>query len=241
MRRRVWNSLAYPLLLVVLMAAIVVFARLFIIDGFEKIFKDFGVMLPDLTAVVIAVSWPAVWIVLGLLVLMVATPLLSALAANVGWVWWRWIYRVPALGPLLKWGHLAQFSRLMGLFLGQQVSLPDALRLCAAGLRDVDLARGCRAVAGEVESGRRLDESLATRRQFPASLIPIVRWGQQAHDLPDAFRAAAEMFEGRARTHGSLLETILLPVMLLVIMTFVGLFVLAMLMPLIRLITCLSS
>ena len=68
-----------------------------------------------------------------------------------------------------------------------------------------------------MESGRVLYESMAARRQFPASMIPVVEWGQRAPALPDAFRAAAEMFEGRIRSQDSLLEAILLPILFLLI------------------------
>ena len=94
---------------------------------------------------------------------------------------------------------------------------------------------GCCRAADDAEQGRPLDESLAARRQFPASLIPMIQWGQQAPALPDAFRAAAEMFEGRVRSQGTLLETMLLPIMFLAIVIFVGFFVIAMFLPLIRL------
>ena len=140
------------------------------------------------------------------------------------------------IGPLLRWSHLAQFSRLMGLLLEQRVPLPDALRLTADGLRDPDLAYGCRRVADEVDGGRVLYESMAGRPQFPASLIPMVEWGQRAPALADAFCAAAEMFEGRVRSQGSFLEALLLPIMFLLIVCFVGAFVVAMLLPLIPLI-----
>ena len=64
--------------------------------------------------------------------------------------------------------------------------------------------------------------------------------GCPAPALPDGFRAAAEMFEGRVRSQGSLIEAILLPVMLLLIIGFVGTFVTAMFLPLISLIEKLS-
>ncbi len=128
----------------------------------------------------------------------------------------------------------------MGLLLEQEVSLPDALRLAAAGLRDANLARGCRRAAADAENGRPLDECLAARRQFPASLIPMIQWGQQASALPDAFRGAAEMFEGRVHSHGTLLQTTLLPIMCAVVSIFVGFFVLALFLPLIALIQKLS-
>ena len=100
---------------------------------------------------------------------------------------------------------------------------------------------GCCRVADDVEQGRALDETLAARRQFPASLIPVIQWGQQAPALADAFRAAAEMFEGRVRSQGTLMEAMLLPIMFLAILIFVGFFVIAMFMPLFSLITKLSG
>jgi type II secretory pathway component PulF len=171
--------------------------------------------------------------------LSVAVPLLLWLAPAAGWVWPA-VYRLPMVGPLLRWHHLSQFARLMGLLLEQEVPLPDALRVTAAGLRDANLGRGCCLTADDVEQGRPLDESLAARRQFPASLIPIIQWGQRGPALPEAFRAAAEMFAGRSRSHGTLLETMLLPIMFLTVLLFAGFFVIAMFLPLICLIRMLS-
>jgi type II secretory pathway component PulF len=128
----------------------------------------------------------------------------------------------------------------MGLLLEQQVPLPDALRVTAVGLRDGNLARGCCRAADDTEKGRPLDESLAARRQFPASLIPVIQWGQRAPALPDAFRAAAEMFEGRSRAQGTVLEIMMLPVMFCIILVFVGFFIIALFLPMISLIQKLS-
>ena len=240
LRRRVWLTLAYPFVLLLFVTVLAAFASVYIVDAFAKIFRDFNTTLPGMTVMVLNGSRPMMWFFVGLVGLSVLGPLLLWMAPGVGWVW-PVLYRVPMVGPLLRWSHLAQFSRLMGMLLEQQVALPDALRLTAAGSRDANLARGCRRVADDVEQGRVLYESMAARRQFPASLIPVIRWGQQAPALPDAFRAAAEMFEGRVRSQGTLLETMLLPIMFLAILIFVGFFVIAMFLPLISLITRLSG
>jgi type II secretory pathway component PulF len=240
LRRRVWLSLAYPLVLLVAMTLMAILCKYLIVNEFKKIFDDFQTELPALTKVIISGAGPFALSLVILAGLLVLVPLMLWLAPHVSWVWLV-LNRVPMVGPLLRWRHLSQFSRLMGLLLEQQVSLPDALRLTAAGLRDARLAQGCCGAANDVESGRSLGESLAARRQFPASLIPMIQWGQQSPALAEAFRAAAEMFEGRVRAQGTLLESVLLPIMLLVIVTFTGFFVIAMLLPLVSLITRLSS
>jgi type II secretory pathway component PulF len=239
LRRRVGITLAYPFILLLFMTVLATFASIYVVEQFEKIFRDFGTHLPAMTVLIIKGSRPMMWFFVSLVGLSVVIPLLLWLAPATGWVW-PVLYRLPMVGPLLRWSHLAQFARLMGLLLEQQVSLPDALRVTAAGLRNANLAQGCCRVADDAEKGRSLDESLAARRQFPASLIPMIQWGQRAPALPDAFRAAAEIFEGRVRSQGTLLETMLLPIMFLAVLIFVGFFVIAMFLPLISLLTKLS-
>jgi general secretion pathway protein F len=240
LRRRLWSSLLYPFVLMALLAALVMVARTFIIGSFVAMFHDFNASLPVITQWFIASSWSMTWGMLALVAIAALLAMLLAAAPHAGWLW-PLLYKIPMIGPVLRWSHLAQFGRLMGLLLGQQVPLPDALELASDGMRDGNLAAACRNVADEVGHGRVLYESLADRRQFPASMIPVIEWGQRAPALPDAFRAVADMFEGRVRSQSLLLEAVLLPMMLLVIIALVGTFVLAMMMPMINLVTRLSS
>jgi type II secretory pathway component PulF len=239
LHRRVAAALAYPFILLLFMTALTVFAGLYLVDEFAKIFRDFGTELPAMTVFIIHESRPIMWLFVSLSGLSIAIPLLLWMAPSAAWPW-PLVYRLPMVGPLLRWSHLAQFARLMGLLLEQQVPLPDALRVTAVGLRSGNLARACCRAADDTEKGRPLDESLAARRQFPASLIPVIQWGQRAPALPDAFRAAAEMFEGRSRAQGTVLEIMMLPVMFFVILVFVGFFIIALFLPLIALIQKLS-
>ncbi len=240
LRRRLWTSLAYPFILLVFLALLAVVARFYIVEQFTKMYKEFGMALPAVTKICLYNSWSAVWGLVFLVCAFSAIPLVLAVAPGVPWMW-PMLHKLPMIGPLLRWTHLAQFCRLMALLLEQDVPLPDALRLAAAGLHDADLAHGCRRLAEDVDSGRALYESMAARRQFPASLIPVMEWGQRAPALPDAFRAAAEMFEGRTHSQGSLLEAILLPIIFLVITGYVGMFVVSLFLPLIVCIECLSG
>jgi len=239
LHRRLWSSLIYPFVLLAIMTVIVVFTCAFIIPRMVSIFKDFKTDLPGMTQWFIFSAWPMTWGMVTLMCLATLLPVLLAWADSSHRLW-PVLYRIPMIGPVFQWSHLAQFGRLMGLLLGQQVPLPDALRLTSDGLRDGNMASACRGVADEVGNGRGLVESMADRPQFLASMIPVVEWGQRAPALPDAFRAVAEMFEGRVRSQNSLLKGILLPLVFFVIVAFVGVFVLAMMLPMISLIQKLS-
>jgi type II secretory pathway component PulF len=240
LRRRVWMTLAYPFILLLFIAAISVLAGVYLVPAFAKMFYDFRMSLPAMTVLVLNGSAWMMQFFLGIVVIAIVVPILLCLWPSTPWVWAA-VYRVPMVGPLLRWGHLAQFTRLMGLLLEQGVSLADALRATAAGLSNGGLARTCRRVADDVERGWPLDESMATQRLFPASLIPMIQWGRWSNALPEAFRGAAEMFEGRVRSQGVLLETVLLPVMFLAISVSVGFFIVALFLPMFSFISLLSS
>jgi type II secretory pathway component PulF len=151
------------------------------------------------------------------------------------------LYRLPFIGPLLRWGQMARFSRLMALLLEQKTPLPDSLRLASKGLSDAYLALACRESADCVESGRPLSECLAERPQFSPHLIPMITIGERASTIGEAFQSAAEMFEGQANTQGRNLETFLLPAAFLAIICFCGLFIIGIFMPLIALMVRLTS
>ena len=85
-----------------------------------------------------------------------------------------------------------------------------------------------------------LDQALAEAR-FPDSLTALVAWGQQKTCLAEAFRAAAEAFEARTNSQSALLNMLVLPVIYMIIVTFVGFMILALIMPLISLISNLSG
>jgi general secretion pathway protein F len=239
LRRRVWLSLAYPTVLVVLMCAVFLFLQGFVAGELKVIWQDFGADLPLLTRVFLWLAGPKAFIVVGAVLLPAVLLALACAAPRVAWTQ-PVLYAVPLLGPLLRWSRLARFARLLGLLLEQRLPLPEALRLTAAGMGDADMAAGCRQAAADVENGLPLSESLVRGRQFPPSLIPLVEWGQRANLLPEAFRSASEMFEGRTRNQGELMETVLLPIAFLVVAGFVFFFLVALFMPLISLIQHLS-
>ncbi|MGO8690135.1 MAG: type II secretion system F family protein [Thermoguttaceae bacterium] len=239
LRRRVWLPLAYPLVLLVALAGVAQVFNL-ISHPFRHVFEDFKTELPAMTVFLLWAMGPVTWFLTAAALLALAVPLLLRLAHGPAWLA-KGLQAIPLIGPPLRWSALAEFSGLMAVLLEHRVALGDALRLAAGGLHDATLARGCRRAADEIEAGRPPAETMAARLLLPASLVPLVRWGQRTESLPDAFRAAAEMCQGRPNSQAALLEILLLPVALLVIGTFIGFFIIAMFLPLIGLIQKLSG
>ena len=240
LRRRATLAVAYPTLLLGAMSLLMAHICGHLAPQYRWIYRDFGMRLPGITEFFLTVSGPLAAGMLAATVFLAALPVLISLAPRSVCLSW-FFTRVPVIGPILRFGALAQFSELTAMLVEQEVPLPESLRLTAAGLCDASLARVCRRAATAVETGAAIDEVLAANRRFPPSMIALVQWGQRTGNLADAFRGSAEMFEARARSQSVFLEVVLPPLAFLGITAMVGFSVVALMSPLVSLITCLSG
>lgn len=240
LRRRMCLALAYPVLLLGILYVLLAGIFWFVVPQFDSIYGEFGMELPPLTQTVIGISRHGLALVVGGPALLVAAFVFLVSIRRVLWAR-RVLYWVPLVGPMWRWVGLSNFSRLMALLLSQQLPLPRALRLTAAGLREADLSAACREAADEVEGGRSFSECLADFWQFPPSLRPLVEWAERTSNPAAAFQAGTEMFEGRVRVSVPLLQTVLPPaVFLLIFATVFLLVIVGLFLPLVSLITSLS-
>lgn len=244
LKRKLWVSLAYPALLLSALSILMLIVSLFVVTGFKKILMDFGVELPWITFVMIRVSDIVTRI--GWLMPLLLLAGLPVLWAALGGVWGaaarrRLAYRIPFVGPVLRWSSLARFCHLLGLLLESELPLPTALQLAADGSRDPEIAEACRSMILNTEMGQPLSHAVAARRQFPAELAQIIGWGDGVQTLPEAMYMAGEMFEGRAKLHTTFVAAAVSPVAFVLLIFGLGITVVALFAPLFKLVTELSG
>jgi hypothetical protein len=146
----------------------------------------------------------------------------------------------PLFGPLLLWQAIAEWARLVALLLEARVPLPDAIELASQGVRSASIARAMHPIAQGVRQGHGLAMLIEHSFWLPASLGPLVAWGQKTGQLSEALRTAAEMFDGRVRLRATLLKQIVPPIMFLLVAACLGIVVTALFSPLIKMIQMLS-
>ena len=239
LHHRVLLTFAYPALLLGIMAALMVLCRLFLAEQFAQLFYDFNTKLPDFTDLYLRFSGVVAWTTLGLAIAAVIAPLTAMLLPLEAWLG-RATSWIPILGTIVRDNQHAQLSYLMALLLQEEVPLPEALRLTSMALQGTVLAKSCCTAAAAVEQGMPLDQALAIAG-FPDSLTTLVAWGQQKTCLAEAFRTAAEAFEARTNSQSALLNMLMLPIIYMLILTFIGITIFALIMPLTSCIFCLSG
>ena len=239
--RSVMLAISYPAFLLLLVSLIYGFFCIGVVPGLMEVYDDFDANLPSATLALDELSKSGVWLLAGNMLVIAAAWLLIVLAMRV--VELRTLLSfVPLLGPIIRWAALARHSRLLALLVDIELPLPQALEIAGRGCQDGNLRYASLRAAESVRSGMTLSEALAARREFPQSMVPMLRWGEQAAGsdratsaLADALRTAAEMFEGRLEAQLGLLRAVVPPLAFLFVVWSAAFLMSAALLPMVSL------
>ncbi len=239
LRQTIRDGLAYPLMVACLSTALLAFILAFVVGGFSGIYNEFEMELPAITIAVLAfreiggLLLPAVLLVLVFLVL-----LLRGKLGQSGWH--RFVSLIPVLGPLWHWLCLMEWIGLVRVLLRNGMTLLDALRFSAEGVSNANVTHVSQSLAESVARGRTLSQAMASERRVPATLVPLVHWGEHTGALDDSLELSCEMLQDRVRMRAFWLHAALPPILFISIGCAILAVVTALFLPLINLISCLT-
>lgn len=239
LRRKVRSALAYPAIVTALALAMLVGFQLFAFRPLLKLFEEFELQVPLLVRQAIWWSNQGSLVILALGVALPVILIVARLA--LGAVRWRRLLATaPLVGPLWHWTGIAEMTRLLALLLEQQTPMAEALRLAGAGTSEANVRQACLEMAEGAQGGKPLADLVQDCRRLPASLVPLVAWGERTGELPTALRSASEHFASRVQVRAVLLRTVLPPFTFLTIGAVVLAFVNTVVTPMVTFIDALS-
>lgn len=233
--QKIRTALMYPVMLSVASIAVALFIMLKIVPTFVATFAQYGERLPWPTQVVMDASrflgQDGLLLLGGVAALAVAHAVLTRWSRRYRlWTGALW-FRVPVFGALAYRTVLAQASRLGSLLLGSGVPVLDGITATADTVRSEPVRQALMASRAALEGGRRWSEALSAEPWIPPFFVQMVRIGEQSGDLSAALAKVADFYEGEVQTLAERLESLLEPVLVLVLAAVVGILVLAVLMP----------
>jgi len=219
---------------------------LYIVPSFREIFTGFGVELPFLTVLVISASnLITMFGAAGFLILAVMM-VLMLLGLYLMLTWNRMtelVEAVPWLGLSLRWLMQARVTRVLGVLVRNETPAGEALRVASAASGFSSVAIEGEAIAVDLEKGR---SGTRSGRLSGVPLALLQRLDGQA-DLAErqlanqAFQNYATALEDAASGNGKLFVFFVEVASILVAAFAVGLLLISLLLPLIRLLFALAS
>ncbi len=238
--RRIKSAIAYPLIIVTLFLAWLVFVFFGLMPSLTETYNDFDIQLPPLAAALVWLSGPGKLLVLGPLVALLLAPIVLRLLAPTFLASWL-LARLPLVGTLWRSRSLVGFCNLLSTLLDQSIPLPAALQLAGDSLGDGELKAASRRAAKETAAGQSLSQSMSGLAAFPHALGPIVSWGEQMSAQSEALRSAGNLYRSRMESQIELFSMVAPPVTFVAVAAATGAVLAATILPLIKLITALSG
>jgi type II secretory pathway component PulF len=244
-RRIIFEAISYPLVILTLGAIIITGVFRFVIPQFETVLEEMvGGHLNPLTRGVMGLSHHVLsfWLTVGVLfgagvvgmMALASTPAGRRLREGL-------LLRVPVIGRLYYNSILSRMAEAMAVLVGAGCDIPEALRLGAVSSGSEKLVLDSEVVAGHVEQGSNILEAGRWARLLPRLFLYSIQLGAQRNELQDNLYSLGEMHADQARVGQAHLQIILLPLLLALIGGVIATAVLAMFLPMIQVVTSLSS
>ncbi len=245
-RRIIFEAMCYPAVILTLAAIITTGVFVFVIPQFGSILTEMTneTSLPAITKLFIsmAANVAPFWIAVGILVAAIlgAFAILSASPAGRRFNE-SLLLKVPVIGRVYHSSVLSRMAEAMAIMVAAGSDMPASLRLSSGTTGSHNLILESEAVAGQIEQGTNILEAGQLCRMIPRLFLYSIQLGTQRNELQDNLYSLGEMYAEQARCGQARLQAVLLPVMLIGVGCFLAMTILSMFLPMIQVITSLSS
>ena len=237
-RSRITTALAYPLMMTVVGAGVMIFLLTFVIPKIVTVFQDNKAALPLITILLIKTStllrkgWWALLLLAGAGVFAYRRLIRREelrLRRD------RLLLRLPVLGPLIQKLVLSRFAKVLGLLLASGVPVVRALDITREVVVNREYRTTLEQVKGEVIEGGSLSASLGRSPLFPPLLVHMIGVGERSGTLEEMLAKSGGAFEKEFDTAVSRFMALLEPLLVLAMGLAVGIVVVAVLLPIFEL------
>src|SRR6266581_1767961 len=240
LKSKVKGAMVYPVTIIGVAALVIIFMMIFVIPTFAKMFQGLGADLPVPTRIVMFLSdftqrYIVVMVIAGAGAIYA---LKRYYATDQGSkVIDAFLLKVPVIGMLIRKVAVARFTRTLGTLISSGVPILEGLLITArsAGNRVVEAT--VMEARAAVTSGRTLSEPLKGSTVFPPMVVHMINVGENTGALDQMLSKIADFYDDEVDTAVSALTSLLEPIMIVFLGVVVGGLVVAMYLPIFRLVT----
>jgi type IV pilus assembly protein PilC len=240
LKAKVKSAMVYPITIISVAVLVVAFMMIFIIPTFAKMFKDLGQDLPLPTTIVLWISdlfrgwwWAMAGGIYGFIQLFkryYATEQGSMVVDT-------YALKVPVMGMLIRKVAVARFTRTLGTLISSGVSILEALRITARSAGNRLVEKSVMSARSAVAGGRTLTEPLKASPVFPPMVIHMISVGETTGALDAMLAKIADFYEEEVDNAVGALTALLEPLMIVFLGVCVGGIVVALYMPIFKMVT----
>jgi type IV pilus assembly protein PilC len=242
-RKKLITSLIYPALLFTLVLALIVFLITYVVPKFAELYSTLNAELPTATLILVAISTTASSYIL--------TAFLALLAIVGGIYFWsrtegaqetidKITMKMPMFGEIWTKFQVAQLARVLSTLLIGGIPLLQAIQTAGESVGSRLIRKALAQASQMVREGQPLSESLAKTGIFPPLAVDMMEVGESTGALPTMLGSVAEFYEEDVQTKLQAVLSLIEPVIMIFMGTFVAFVLIALYLPIFSLADSLS-
>jgi type IV pilus assembly protein PilC len=244
LKRRITGALIYPVVVILVAVSILTFIMVFIIPKFEKIFKDFNMQLPTITLMLMSTSrwfsqyWyslPLFPLCFWLLLKLIRLNKTGNYALDRMYLW------IPIIGGLIEKTIVARTMRTLGTLVSSGVPILEALSIVRETCTNAVFERMYQRVYESIREGDTIAQPLKESRLVDDMVINMIDVGEETGDLDTMLYKVADVYDEEVKVLVEGLLAMLEPLMIVFLGLIIGTIIVALFMPLIKLLEGLSK
>ena len=245
-KNKVKGAMIYPCVVLVAAIGITWFLLVMVIPKFKQVFNDMlgGQALPQITELVIQASEfmqnnglqiGAAVVALFILFKVVAKTEKGAYLLDVVKL------RMPVTGTLTQRSAVSKFTRTLGTLLSSGVPILQSLMITRDTTGNRVLTNAIQNVHDAVKEGESMTQPLSQCKVFPPMVVSMVEVGEETGALADMLTRIANTYDDEVDNAVAGMTAAIEPALIIVLAVVVGTIVVAMFMPMIKIISSVSG
>lgn len=244
-KRKVKSAMTYPIVVMVVAVGITIALMYFIVPKFEEMFREMlGDGLPWITQLVINTSRFIQANILWILIASVFFGIMMRYALKTkkgSELFDAFLIKTPPINSLTVRVVVARFSRTLGTLMNAGVPVLQALQIVKDTVNNAVVSNAVVKVHDSVREGEGITRPLNAQHIFPDMTIAMIEVGEETGALPDMLNRVADIYEEEVDAAVDALTSLLEPIMIVLLAGVVGTIVIAMFMPMIKMIEGMSQ
>lgn len=241
LKKKVKGAMIYPAVIISVAILVIAVIMIFVVPTFAKMFAQLGGVLPLPTRIVIGISNFLAGTG-GLIVLLSIVGLVIFIIQFRRTAYGRKLIdkillKLPIFGILIRKVAVAKFTRTLGTLIQSGVPILDGLEITAKTAGNKVIEDSIREIRTSVSEGKTLSDPLAKTGAFPPMVTQMIAVGESTGALDSMLSKIADFYDEEVDIAVANLTALLEPALMVFLGVTVGFIVIAMYLPIFKLIT----
>jgi type IV pilus assembly protein PilC len=241
LKKKVKGAMVYPAVVTSIAVLVIAVIMIFVVPTFSKMFAQLGGTLPLPTRIVITLSnfiaGVGGLLILGGIIALFAFIVQVRRTEKGKYIMDSILLKLPIFGILLNKVAVAKFTRTLGTLVSSGVPILDGLEITAKTSGNKVIEYAIMEVRKGVVGGKTLAEPITKAKVFPPMVTHMIAVGESTGALDAMLSKIADFYDDEVDAAVSNLTAMMEPLLMIFLGTTIGFIVIAMYLPIFKLIT----